>query len=179
MLADLQPNEHLIKKVRKHWFVFFVEALLFVLIAVTPFIFWGILNATLSIELGEKLSKMLLFFYSLWILFVWIGFFIAWTGYYLDVWLLTDKRVIDIDQKALFYRDIASIRLDKIQDIKIITPGLFASLFGYGDIHIQSAGADKEFKMRNIERPERTKELLTRLYSTELDKPQDVRVVPN
>jgi hypothetical protein len=57
------------------------------------------------------------FFFILWVLTLWIFFFLDWTKYYLDVWYVTQKRIIIIDQKALFDREISNVRFDKIQDV--------------------------------------------------------------
>lgn len=87
-----------------------------------------------------------------------------WTDYYLDVWILTDKRLIDVEQRGLFHRKVSSLDLRNIQDIKIETKGLIATFLKFGDIHVQTAGADREFVIREAYNPELVKRQLTEAY---------------
>src|SRR3989344_4290595 len=111
-MIKLNENEQRIKLVRKHWFVITLEGLLFVILAIIPPIISSFFGEFGGTENAVKFdSGLALFIYSIWLLFLWVGFFIAWTDYWLDIWLITNQRVIDIDQRGLFNRDIASIRL--------------------------------------------------------------------
>ena len=92
---------------------------------------------------------------------MWIFLFINLTNYYLDVWYVTSKRLIDINQKTLFYRDEAVLRLENIQDVATASKGIIQTLLGFGNIRAQTAGERREFIMRNIANPERVKEVIT------------------
>ena len=104
----------------------------------------------------------IIFYQLLWIQILWIMFFITWTNYYLDVILVTNKRVVDIEQLGLFSRDIAEIRLESIQDIKSEVLGFISSLFKMGNLHIQSAGQTKEILLRNMPEPEKIKDAISK-----------------
>lgn len=157
--------------VRKHWFVFFLETIPFVVLAIAPRILYLFLQANINFVLAPKYSYSLLSAYFAWILFLWIILFIRWTVYYLDIWVLTDKRIFDLNQHWLFHRDITVLRLEQIEDIKIEVPGLFATLLNYGNVEVQTAGAEQDqFLIRNIRNPYKVKEIISRAYDTAVEK---------
>jgi CTP:phosphocholine cytidylyltransferase-like protein len=90
-----------------------------------------------------------------------MGFAVTWTNHYLDVLVVTSKRLIDIDQLSLFHRDIAEVRIENIEDIQIVVPGFLASWLGYGTLKIQTAGEDVEFMVRNLRDPETLKQTIS------------------
>jgi len=154
-------GEKIILEVRRHWFVIAVELAVLALFALAPFFLVSVLAPYLPAELAAFLSrKAALFIYALWFLYLWMFGFLFWTDYYLDVLVLTNKRIIEFEQKGLFNYEASSFRLDRIQDVTTETSGLIAHLLGFGDIHIQTAGRDREFLMRSVARPESVKQII-------------------
>ncbi len=103
----LEPGEHVILEVRKHWIVFAGNAVALLFSGFLPLIVFTLVeilvpNVLNVISLPGNVAGLFVFFYSLWLLFLWVSFFVAWTKYYLDVWYVTEKRIIAIDQKHLF-----------------------------------------------------------------------------
>jgi membrane protein YdbS with pleckstrin-like domain len=71
-----------------------------------------------------------------------------------DIFQLTDKVVIDIDRKPFgFGESRKQAPLQNIQNIKAERPGFFATLFDYGDVHIETAGADSDIDFDSIPHP--------------------------
>ncbi len=75
----------------------------------------------------------------------------AWMDYYLDMWIVTEKRVINIDQRGLFSREISEIPMANIQDVTVEVHGLMETLLGFGTVRIQTAG-EREFTIDDIPR---------------------------
>ena len=111
------------------------------------------------------------------LLFGWVAFFKRWTDYFLDVLIITDKRVIDIEQRGFFHRDVATISLEKIQDISVNVSGVLATFLDFGTLKIQSAGEAPEFVIRDIPEPNEIKSLIYDLHNKRLEAPQSVKVV--
>ncbi len=65
----------------------------------------------------------------------------VWTHYYLDLWVITDRRIIVIDQIHFFNRKVSSFRLERLQDIKVRISGILPTLLNYGTIRAQTASA--------------------------------------
>lgn len=162
----LDKGESVIMEVRKHWIVFFAHAFSLIMAAVLPFIIFTALKVflpqVLSIfYLPVNMPALFLFFYVLWLLFIWASFFLQWTKYYLDVWYVTEKRIIDISQKSIFDREITNLRFDRIQDVTIDISGFIPTLLNFGNIKVQTAGEDnKDFTMNTVRHPDRVRKIL-------------------
>jgi uncharacterized membrane protein YdbT with pleckstrin-like domain len=164
----LDPDEHVILEVRKHWIVFVGYALSLLLAALLPFalfaaakIFLPQFFAAVKIPDNFNLPALVLFFYSLWLLFLWASFFLQWTRYYLDVWFVTEKRIIDVNQKNIFNREISNLRFDKIQDITVDVRGFVSTLLGFGNIKVETAGEDNmDFVMNTVRRPDEVRRVI-------------------
>lgn len=156
----LEDGENVIIEVRKHWIVLIGYALILVFVSFLPIIgfvflksFYPDLFININID-GDKESLML-FFYTLWILFLWISFFIEWTKYYLDVWYVTEKRIIIVNQKDIFYREVSNVRFEKVQDITLEVQGFISTLLKFGNIRVQTASENsQEFFMNSVRHPE-------------------------
>jgi uncharacterized membrane protein YdbT with pleckstrin-like domain len=77
------------------------------------------------------------------ILFIFYTAFLTWTHYYLDAYIVTNQRVLTIDQIDFFHRKISEADIGNVQDIEVIVNGFFASILNFGDVRIQTAGADQ------------------------------------
>ena len=155
----LDLGESVILEVRKHWIVFAGHAVGLLFSAFLPFILFAIFKIFIpispSISFPGNNSALFLFFYTLWILALWVSFFVNWTKYYLDVWYVTEKRIIIVDQKRLFDREISNIRFDKIQDVTVEVDGFIPTFLNFGNIKVQTASEDNtEFFLSVVRNPE-------------------------
>jgi len=103
---------------------------------------------------------------------VWTAFFVRWTNYYLDVWYITPKRIIAIDQKGLFRREVTDLRFEKIQDVTSEISGIIGTLLSFGNLHVQTAGssAEREIIIRQARNPLDAKKMILMLHSKVIDK---------
>ncbi len=170
-MIDINPDEKIILKVRRHWFTLVPQIFSMSVMSVLPlgFYFVFLANASFLVIPGDP-AYFLLAIEPMWILFVWILFCKFWLNYYLDVWVVTDKRVIDIKQNGFFNREVSTMRLEKIQDITVSVKGILKSLLKFGEIRVQSAGEMEEFVMNNIADPYHVKEIIIKLSDEALGK---------
>lgn len=160
-MVTLLENEHIIKIAHKHWFVLFAESFFLVFLLTVPFIIlsaYEIYDFSHFIDLDGPYQYLFSAFTGTWLLFLWIIFFIIWTDYYLDIIVLTDKRLVDIEQWGLFSRTVSTLELDKIQDITVRVSGLIPTFLDFGTLHIQTAGTQKEFIIKGIAKPNSIKD---------------------
>lgn len=176
MHLKLQAGENIIVGIRKHWLVFVLEVFGIILGAVLPVIFiLPITNFAQRMLVGltsQQIGAVIMFFLATWLLFLFIIFFIILTNYYLDIVVVTNRRLIDIDQLNLFARDIASTPLENIEDVKIEVLGILATLFGFGNLHVQTAGEARELVIKGIRRPQRAKDIIMEAYEKNKKDPQ-------
>ncbi len=104
------------------------------------------------------------FLLAVYILIIWQIFFTSLVDYYLDTWIVTDHRIIDIHQTGFFRRDISELRYSKIQDVSVKINGFIPTIANYGDLIIQTAGAVQEFHFQQIPDPNRVRDRILRLH---------------
>lgn len=165
------PGQHegetIILFLRRHWFIFFMRLLL-ILAAVAALI--AIYFAFIFFVDNFRESpffNLLLFGESLATLFIWNFFFILWLDFYLDVWIVTDERIINIEQRGFFRRNISELKLTKIQDVTSEIIGVIPSLLDYGNIYVQTAGEVSRFTFFQIPRPNQVKNIIVQLQEKE------------
>jgi uncharacterized membrane protein YdbT with pleckstrin-like domain len=89
--------------------------------------------------------------------------FIVWINFYLDVWIVTDTRIVNIEQLGLFSRHISELKHNKIQDVTSEVQGLVPTLFGYGNVYIQTAGNKQRFVFKQIPESTKTRNIIMQL----------------
>lgn len=106
---------------------------------------------------------MITFLTTTFALFLWIYIFIIWLDYYFDTWIITSERVINIEQKGLFLRQVSELKYSKVQDVTTNVSGFFATLLNFGDVHVQTAAEEERFRFRQIPDPYEIKSLIMNL----------------
>ncbi len=166
-MFNILKDETTLLRRRKHWFILLGELLGIIILAISPFVLYPfiagqeILIGSYSITI-QLSNAWITFLGSAWLLIFWMRSMNIWTNYYLDLWIITDKRIIDIDQKSFFHRRISVLLIEKIQDITIETNGFIPTFLNFGDIHVQTAGEELEFVMNGIANPKHVRKILTK-----------------
>jgi len=89
-----------------------------------------------------------------WSLFVLGGAFLWLLHWFFNIYILTNRRVVDIDFTGLFHRRMAQAPLKNIEDVTFTKKGIFQNFFDYGDMHVQTAGTLPNFDFHSIPDPE-------------------------
>ncbi len=170
---ELEPGEHVVKESRKHWFLFLGELLPYAILAVVPFALPKLLALAPPVapyaayfDYHTVVGRALL---GVWLLVTWTSAWGVFTRYFLNAWVLTNQRIVDIKQRRFFSREVSSLFLTRVQDITTNVTGLLPSLLGLGDIKVQTAGEDVEFVMHGIPRPEQMRDIILKYVSTKSD----------
>lgn len=66
----------------------------------------------------------------------------SWISWHFSVFIVTDKRLIQITQKGLFHRSVVDMGLGQIQMVNYEVSGLQETLLGYGTIMMQTFAGD-------------------------------------
>ena len=161
---ELEPGEHVVQELRKHWFLFVLELLPYAILAILPFALPKILLIAPPLapyapilNFHEPLMRTAL---GVWLLICWTAAWGAFTRYFLNAWILTNQRIVDIKQRGYFNREVSSLLLPRVQDVTTDVYGVLPSLLNIGTIKVQSAGAEVEFCMRGIPRPEQARDII-------------------
>lgn len=148
------PNEENIFFLRPHWFALLPLIIGFAVILVLPIAVWlglQIINPGFFEIPGYEALYVL--GASIFFLFSWLFLFQNFIDYFLDIWIVTTHRIIDITQHGLFGRTTAELMLDRVQDVTSEVKGFIPTIFDYGTIFIQTAGERERFVFERIPRP--------------------------
>lgn len=106
-------------------------------------------------ELLSDPGHMTLFILGTSIFFLFGSLFIyqMFIDYWLDVCIVTDKRILDIEQQGLFSRTVSELRLFRVQDVTAEIKGFWKTMFNYGDVFIQTAAEKERFEFIGIPHP--------------------------
>lgn len=167
-MVPLLEGEKIVLVVRKHWLVVFMEifgAFLAVIAPMMLILFFELspLRNLLPTFDPKTLVDVLSFFYFAWILLWWVLAFSMWTNYYLDEWIVTDQRVVTVEQNGLFHREIGSLRLEAVQNVSVEIPGIISTMFKMGNLMVETAGERTMFVMRDADRAEECKQIISNL----------------
>jgi uncharacterized membrane protein YdbT with pleckstrin-like domain len=89
------------------------------------------------------------------------GFVLAkFLGWFINIYIVTNERIVDIDFYYLLYKHFAVAELNKIQDISYASKGIFAMIFNYGDVLIQTAGEAQKLTFEKVPHPDRVVEAI-------------------
>lgn len=166
MLVDrinLESGEEVLAITRRHKFLIVIQLLSFVAIALIPpvlLLFMVGYLRELQLEVTEY-GPHLIYVYATWLLFTWIAAFITWTDYYLDVLVITSRRLIIANQKGLWRRSLASFRLERLQEVNVEIDGILPTLLDFGTLRAETAGhGEEEFHMANLPDPRALKAII-------------------
>ena len=89
----------------------------------------------------------------------------AFFEYSSSVLIVTNQRVMNLEQKGFFKRKITETGLEKIQDVASDMDGMIKTSLNFGDLIIRTAGATKgeEIVAKNISNPYDLQQKITKL----------------
>lgn len=164
-------DEAIIKIIRKDLFIVFQKVLFFIVLIVLPIIFFYIfILANDTIMSGTASFPLLVLGASVYYLFIWIFFVFSFIDYYLDVWIITSERIIDIEQRGFFSRVVSEHNLLKIQDVTSEVHGFFPTIMQYGTCYVQTAGTVQRFNFNEVPHPEQIRNLIIGLVEKKKNK---------
>jgi membrane protein YdbS with pleckstrin-like domain len=181
-MIHINEDEKIYLVIRRHWLVLFGKIASLALAFLIPLILYlgiRLLSSFVNMEndfFAYIPTSLVLFVSATWSLIIWTQIFIIWTNYYLDTWIITDKRIIDIEQKGLFKRETAFFRIDKLQDVKADVHGILATWLNFGNVHVKTAGSTSTFTIRNAPNPQEIKRVILNMVDTAMEARKTVRI---
>ncbi len=158
-------NEDVVLILRKHRLTLLGQVLCLLALIFLPVVFYiFVVPAVFPAFLEDPYNKIFIFFSIIYYGFIWIIAFIIWVDYYLDIWIVTNQRLLDIEQIGFFNRVVSELDLKRIQDITSRVHGLFPTMFGFGNIKIQTAAKEHKFELKSIPHPITVRRKIIELY---------------
>lgn len=156
-------NEQIIKVVRRHWFNILSQFLLFFAIILLMLGSFALIPFFSQDFTNTEFSNLFIFIESTIAMFVWLFMFFVWIDYYFDVWIITNERIVNIEQKGLFSRSVSELEFSKIQDVSTDVKGVIPTILNFGEVYVQTAGTAGKFIFHKIPDPYHIKSIIMTL----------------
>ncbi|MEK7555155.1 MAG: PH domain-containing protein [Patescibacteria group bacterium] len=159
-MIQLREHEKVLSVFRRHWLVLAL-AIAQVMIAMVVAVFLPALINLGIPGIVENYREYITLGSTLIIQCLLITLFFIVADYYLDSWIITSERLVFIELKGLFSRTVTSMELENIQDISVEVHGILETVFKFGDVRIQSAGAAAAFVFKQVRHPYAVKDMIS------------------
>lgn len=146
-----ENDERVILLLRRHWVTNFFWVFIGILMIFSPIFIFPVFSyfKILYFIPGRFQTVFLIFWYLATFSFIFTSF-ISW---YFNVYIVTNKRIIDVDFFNLLYKEVSSCFLSKIQDVTYQVAGSARVIFDYGNVLIQTAGTEKNLEFEQVPKP--------------------------
>jgi len=165
-LPNARPNEKVQLFLRRHWMApLEIIVYTFFLYAVPAAGIWYFQEVFFTWLAKPYFGHLIILAACAYALLVWLFAFLEFTDYYLDIWIVTNERIINIEQKGLFTRVASELHLSSIEDATSEVKGMIHTFLDYGNVQIQTAGEKTRFTFKNVPHPELVKQSVIQLIN--------------
>jgi len=153
-LPNAVPGEKIVHFLRRHPITLLPVAFGYLLVTLIPIFGFGYLFIyEPNITHNPVFFPVIILLSSVIFLFAWLILFHMFMDYYLDIWVVTTRRILSIEQTGLFNRIVSELRLYRIQDVTAQINGFLHTVLKFGFLEIQTAGEKTRFVFEEIPRP--------------------------
>jgi uncharacterized membrane protein YdbT with pleckstrin-like domain len=154
-LIEFDDNEELLLEIRKHPFG------LVILLVIGAIVGFSVLVATFLFASSGFLSDIELDgarpFFAL-IGFILTVLVIVATAVYAqlyrsDVVYVTNEKVAQVLYQTIFHRKVSQLNIGDVQDVSVTQQGIFAHMFDYGTLVIETAGEQQNYTFTFVPTP--------------------------
>ncbi len=176
-LPNPVPDEKLVFLLRRHPVTILPLVVVTLILLASPFGVGIYLNLFRPEILQDPLSfAPFVLIGSVFFLFAWLFLFQYFLDYYLDTWIVTTKRILNIEQAGLFHRTMSELRLYRVQDVTASVNGFWGTIFNYGNVEIQTAGEKLRFLFEQVRKPSEISKHILELSEIDRREQLDVAV---
>lgn len=137
-LKNMRPWEKTEMVVKRHWIILVMLGVYFCM--------WVI--ATIIVYALPLLSWVWAHFIVVIFWMIWAQFlFVKWLDHELDMYVITNNRIIGVEQVSFLNRKVSECNLWQVQEVWSHTKWLLANLLNYGTVKIQTAWNATNFAM--------------------------------
>lgn len=162
--VEREEGETILLAIRSHWSVNMKWILSTIAMIFVPFIF-GFLDILQQLPIRYQIVSAIF-----WYLITFVFAFEKFLDWYFDVFIITDRRLVDIKFNNILNKHFAEAELGVIQDVSSSVRGIFGTFFNYGTILVQTASEINQIIFRSVRNPEKVIKLLQELRSDYHDR---------
>lgn len=139
-LNNLRPGEKVEMVVRRHWIIFAFLGIYFflgLLVTISTFLISG----------WNFVSMMsMIVFWMVYLMFLYID----WINHELDLFVVTNNRIIGVEQISFLNRTVSEANLGQIQEVNSKTKWILANLLNFWTLWVQTAGNTQTMTMAYV-----------------------------
>ncbi len=150
-IIQLKEEENIEALARRHLLTLIPSLFIAMLLIVVPFFLlfplmsWGLIG--LLIFAGCIITGIII---AIRALFLWNA----------DVLVVTNLRLVDVDQKGLLSRRVSEASYDAIQDVSWLRKGIWQTIFRMGSVSVQTAGQATNIEVVSVPHPDKLHDLI-------------------
>lgn len=152
---QLQENEKLVRVYRQTETVLFKPVLWLFALIYFPWYF------LLKYDLAQNFIRLLLF-WTLLVMLYEVNKYLLWR---LNVYLVTNNRLIQVAYQSLLNKKVLESPLDRILNVSFSSKGFWQSLFKFGAVEVQVAGLPEPIVLKNLKDPGEVKDFLWKAHN--------------
>lgn len=161
-----EEQETVVLFLRQHIVVNVPWIILAFLMLIAPTIIFPLLLSIVRVTIHVPMGYIIIA--TIWWYVATFGFIVAKSlGWFINIYIVTNERVVDIDFYYLLYKHFAEAELNKIQDISFSSQGIFATIFNYGEVTIETAGEAPHLVFEMVPHPEHVVETIRSLMESQ------------
>lgn len=130
-----------------------------IIVFLIPF-FVSDIAAFLSLDMSFLPETYTMVFLLINYLLVLVIIFEGFLGWYFNVNILTDKKLIDIDFYSILRKHIDHALLRDAQEASAKVGGVAQMIFNYGDVIVQTAASEEGIDFRSVPKPDRVADII-------------------
>ena len=102
-----------------------------------------------------------------WYLITFMFTFEKFLSWYFDFYLITNKRIVDIDFRNILNKHFAQTDISMIQDVSCSVKGFLGTFFNFGDLLIQTAAEINQINFEKVPSPSKIIKLIKELQEAD------------
>ncbi len=169
-LIEFDQNEELLLEIRKHAFglllIVFTSAFISFAILIASF---ALASSSFFAEIGldgaERYVALLGFVLAV-LVFIVTGIYAQL--YRSNVVYVTNEKIAQILYLTLFHRKVSQLNIGDVQDVTVSKKGVFATIFNYGTLVIETAGEQQNYTFTYVPRPDTAAKTIIQAHEANL-----------
>jgi uncharacterized membrane protein YdbT with pleckstrin-like domain len=177
LMIHRKPGENVIFYLRRHPIIYIGDVIMVAALGLIPVIGDVLMHLIWPSLLTGPISRpLLVLLASAYYLILWLFFLSSFVDFYLDAWVVTDDRIVNVKQRGLFSRTVSELDLAKVQDVTSEVRGFLSFVFNYGSVFVQTAGETERFHFEQIANPHAVRKQLLGLVEADRKKQGEVKL---
>ncbi|MDB5178497.1 MAG: hypothetical protein JWN01_440 [Patescibacteria group bacterium] len=156
------PGERILRVIRRHIIDIIPPVAAFVILIILSVLLWfGYTQFPATIPFPPAMViAMVVIMPIIGALILFIGIF----NYRRNVLVFTNVHLVQVEQQGIFSRRVSQLSYKHVQDATGNKAGIFPTIFNYGDVEVQTAGALEKFIFHKAPRPDDVADATLRMH---------------